>query len=193
MKLNVTHSANPAAASTRRATARRVCRGVSVAGGTIPLTGSDTGGTASSPRSRSTSSIRSHSGSISARPAAAAASFSALRSGEGSSAVLAATSLRHAGTATVTDAASRRSVRNPRLSSEATASSAGTSSPPRSRSRANRSVASRCQAGSAPAATTALGAPPHRSITICVAASSAAGSNDGSIPRSNRCRASDVS
>ena len=193
MKLNVTHSASPAAASTRRATARRVCRGVNVAGGTIPLTGRDTGGTASSPRSRNTSSIRSHSGSISARPAAAAASFSALKSGDGSSAVFAATSLRQGGTATVTASASRLTVRNPSLSSDATASSAGTSSPPRSRNRANRSVAVRCQAGSAPAATTSLGSPPHRSITICVAASSASGSNEGSMPRSNRCRASDVS
>ena len=68
MKLNVTHSASPCAASVRRTNSARCCRGVSVGSGTGAARGNDTGGTASSPRSRSTSSIRSHSGSISAQP-----------------------------------------------------------------------------------------------------------------------------
>ncbi len=71
MKLNVTHSASPRAARVRRASAVRAWAGVSVAAGTGAARGSETGGMASRPRRRSTSSIRSHSGSISAQPSAA--------------------------------------------------------------------------------------------------------------------------
>ncbi len=44
MKLNVTHSRRPRAASRRRASAARVWRGVSVAGGTGAARGMETGG-----------------------------------------------------------------------------------------------------------------------------------------------------
>ncbi len=47
------------------------------------------------------------------------------------------------------------------VSSDATASSAGTSRPPNPARRSKRKVALRCQAGSAPAAVTALASPPH--------------------------------
>ncbi len=132
MKLKVTHSARPCAASIRRASAVRTWRGVSVGGGTGAARGSETGGTASRPRRRSTSSIRSHSGSITAQPSAAARGARRVevrrllqrRSG-------AATSLRQDGTATVTCVGVARAARaKPRRSSDATASSGGTSAPP---------------------------------------------------------------
>ena len=58
--------------------------------------------------------------------------------------------------------------------------------------RAKRIVASRCQAGSAPAAVTVPGSPPHSSRISAVAASIASGISAGSRPRSNRWRASET-
>ena len=58
--------------------------------------------------------------------------------------------------------------------------------------RSKRSVAVRCQAGGAPASVTSPGSPPHSSSTIAVAASTASGISAGSMPRSNRWRASET-
>ncbi len=188
----VTHSSIPRLASVRRAVAARTWRGVRVASGTGAIAGSDTGGTVSSPRRRSTSSTRSASGSISRRPAAAARANSGSSDGACSNPPVAATSLRQGGTATVTRSAARWRTVKPSRSRDSTASKGGTARPPSVSSRSNRSVASRRQSGSAPASATSLGSPPHRAMTMAVAASSAAGSSEGSMPRSNRLRASEA-
>ena len=191
MKLKVTHSTSPRAASVRRASAVRAWRGLSVRPGTGAARGRLTGGTASRPRRRSTSSMRSHSASTASRPAAALAARSGGRSAAGSRFVPAAMSLRQGGTCTVTLSASRAVTEKPSRCSEATASSGGTARPPKSASRAKRSVAWRCQGGSLPADTTSLASPPHRSRIIRVAASMASGIRAGSMPRSKRWRASE--
>jgi len=192
MKLNVTHSAMPAPASTRRAKARRVWAGVSVAWGMTPSTGSEAGGMLSSPRRRRISSIRSVSGSITRAPSVTAASTSGAIAPYGSSGVPAATSLRQAGTLTVTLSASRAATVKPRRCNASICSSGATSTPPSPATRAKRKVAVRRQPGSAPASATLPGSPPHSSITIRVAAVSASGISEASIPRSNRLRASDA-
>ncbi len=192
MNEKVTHSSIPRLASVRRAMAARTWRGVRVPSGTGAMAGSDTGGIASSPRSRSTSSTRSASGSISSRPAAAANARPGANDGACAKLPAAATSLRQGGTATVTRSLPRWRTAKPSRSSDAMASACGTARPPSVCSRSKRSVASRRQSGSAPASATSLASPPHSAMIMAVAASSAAGSSEGSMPRSNRLRASEA-
>ena len=145
------------------------------------------------PRSRSTSSIRSHSGSISAQPSSAwartAGSASAgWSSCDGRGDVVAPG--RHGdgdalGVARLDGEAEPFQRRDRLVRRHVRAAQA----PRGARSAARRSAAS---AGSRPAETTALGSPPQRSRIMRVAASSAAGGSAGSMPRSKRWRASDT-
>ncbi len=156
------------------------------------MAGMDTAGTLSRPRRRSTSSTKSASGSATPHPANAARARSGSKAGAWSKSPAPATSLRQGGTATVTRSVSRMRTVKPNPSSERTASPGGMAKPPRPNSRSNRIEASRCHAGSCPASMISLGSPPHSAITIVVAASSAAGSREGSMPRSKRLRASEM-
>ena len=94
MKAKVTASCMPRAASTRRAKDARACFAVKAGGGMMPLTGSETGAMVFNPRMRSTSSIKSHSGSISAQPSAAALARAASSSACAALAWLSARSVR---------------------------------------------------------------------------------------------------
>ena len=192
MKLNVTHSTRPCAASVRRASATRCCRGVSVAGGTGATRGSETGGTASRPRRRSTSSTRSHSGSISAQPSAAFAasagsSVSRLIERDGRGDVVAPG--RHRDGDLVRVAALHREAEAFQRGDRLVRRNVGTAKSGDARE-AHRRVA--LPGRVVPASVTAPGSPPHRSRIIAVAASIASGISAGSMPRSNRWRASDT-
>jgi len=190
MKLKVTHSASPCAASARRASSVRTWGGAAVA-------------KAPARRVATTPAAR-HRGRVAATPPQpgripgsilAANPPPPSRPGREPECLIApdnraATSLRQDGTATVTRVASR-DARKAHRCSEVTASSAVSRKPPSPRRVRSAALAVRCQAGGLPAWVTA----PARRRTgraPCRGGLHRSGISAGSMPRSKRWRASET-
>ena len=195
MKLKVTHSARPCAASVRRASAVRTCRGVSVAAAPAPRAAA-----------RPAAPHRGRAGAAPPRPGRTPASivgaaFGGLGGDRRDRASRRLVQRDPAPRRRCARTAPRRSrwVASRALHREAEAFQRGDRLVRRNvgaaeAGDAGRSAAWRALPGRrrAPASVTAPGSPPHSSRIIAVAASTASGISAGSMPRSKRWRASET-